>query len=58
MQIAYELTEKDVMRKIVLDEGRRIDGRKTDEVRPLSMKVGILPRTHGSALLQEVKPKR
>ena len=50
MQIAYELTEKDVMRKIVLDEGRRIDGRKTDEVRPLSMKVGILPRTHGSAL--------
>jgi polyribonucleotide nucleotidyltransferase len=50
MQIAFELVKKDVMRKIVLDGGKRIDGRKMDEVRPLTIKVGILPRTHGSAL--------
>lgn len=50
MEMAYELIKKKVMRKIVLDEGKRIDGRKVDEVRPLSIKTGILPRTHGSAL--------
>ena len=50
MEMAYELVTKKVMRKIVLDEGKRIDGRRVDEVRPLSVKVGILPRTHGSAL--------
>jgi polyribonucleotide nucleotidyltransferase len=50
MEMAYELIKKKVMRKIVLDEGKRIDGRKVDEVRPLSIRTGILPRTHGSAL--------
>ncbi len=40
------------MRHLVLDEGRRIDGRKLDEIRPLDMEVGLLPRTHGSALFQ------
>lgn len=50
MEMAYELVKKKVMRKTVLDEGKRIDGRKIDEVRPLSIKTGILPRTHGSAL--------
>ncbi len=50
MEMAYEMVKKEVMRKIVLDEGKRIDGRKVDEVRPLSIKTGVLPRTHGSAL--------
>ncbi|WP_428897434.1 polyribonucleotide nucleotidyltransferase [Parelusimicrobium proximum] len=37
-------------RNLVLDKGVRADGRKTDEIRPLSSIVGILPRAHGSAL--------
>jgi polyribonucleotide nucleotidyltransferase len=39
-------------RRLVLDKGIRIDGRKVDEVRPLSCEVGVLPRTHGSGLFQ------
>jgi len=42
--------ESDVMRNAVLDSGRRIDGRDTKTVRPITSEVGILPRTHGSAL--------
>lgn len=37
-------------RKLVLDKKIRIDGRKTDQIRPLNSKVGLMPRTHGSAL--------
>ena len=37
-------------RKIVVDEHIRIDGRKMDEIRPLSTDIDLLPRTHGSAL--------
>ncbi len=47
----YEI-ERDTMRKMVLEEGVRIDGRKFDEIRPLSAEIGILPRTHGSALFR------
>ncbi len=50
MEMAYELVKKGVVRKIVLDEGKRLDGREVDEVRPLTIKTDILPRTHGSAL--------
>ncbi|NMB91394.1 polyribonucleotide nucleotidyltransferase [candidate division WWE3 bacterium] len=50
MELAFESIKKDVVRKIVLDEGKRIDGRKPTEVRPISINVGVLPRTHGSAL--------
>ena len=50
MEMAFEAIKKDVVRKIVLDEGKRIDGRKPEEVRPISIEVGVLPRTHGSAL--------
>ena len=38
------------LRRLILDEGRRPDGRRADEVRPISCAVGLLPRTHGSAL--------
>lgn len=39
-----------IMRKMVLEEKKRIDGRKLDEIRPIDIEVGLLPRTHGSAL--------
>ncbi|MFH1298326.1 MAG: polyribonucleotide nucleotidyltransferase [Patescibacteria group bacterium] len=40
------------MRANILEKGIRLDGRKPDEIRPISCKTGILPRTHGSALFQ------
>jgi len=42
--------EKDLMRKQILDKGIRLDGRDTKTVRPISIELGLLPRTHGSAL--------
>jgi polyribonucleotide nucleotidyltransferase len=42
--------QKTVCRDLVLKEGRRIDGRKFDEVRPITCEAGLLPRPHGSAL--------
>ncbi|MBA2848235.1 polyribonucleotide nucleotidyltransferase [Thermosulfuriphilus ammonigenes] len=42
--------EKEMMRAMIAREKRRIDGRAFDEVRPISCEVGLLPRTHGSAL--------
>jgi polyribonucleotide nucleotidyltransferase len=48
-EAVYEL-QKYVVRRWLLDEGKRVDGRKLDEMRPLSGEVGFLPRVHGSAL--------
>lgn len=45
----YELN-KEIMRKRILEEGIRPDGRAVEEVRPIWCEVGILPRTHGSAV--------
>ena len=45
----YKL-EKKTVRHMILEEGKRVDGRKLDEIRPLSAEIDILPRTHGSAL--------
>jgi polyribonucleotide nucleotidyltransferase len=42
--------EKDEVRKIILEKNIRTDGRKPDEIRQISCGVGLLPRTHGSAL--------
>ncbi len=42
--------QKIICRNLILKEGRRIDNRKFDEVRPITCEVGILPRPHGSAL--------
>ncbi|MAF96081.1 MAG: polyribonucleotide nucleotidyltransferase [Rhodospirillaceae bacterium] len=42
--------EKNIVRKDILKTGQRIDGRDTKTVRPISVEVGSLPRTHGSAL--------
>lgn len=41
---------KTAMRKMILEDKIRTDGRKPDEIRPLSIEAGVLPRTHGSAL--------
>jgi len=50
MKAAFEDLTRDVLRKQLFSTARRIDGRTSDEIRPLSCNVGILPRTHGSAL--------
>jgi len=42
--------KKNLVRSMILDKGTRIDGRKTTEVRQITSEVGLLPRTHGSAL--------
>lgn len=42
--------ERDLVRRMIIDEGIRSDGRRSDEIRPISSKVGFLPRAHGSAL--------
>lgn len=44
--------ERTEMRNMILAEGRRIDGRKTDEIRPIEIETNVLPSTHGSALFQ------
>ncbi|MBO9519697.1 MAG: polyribonucleotide nucleotidyltransferase [Porphyrobacter sp.] len=50
---ANKLTKKveaDIVRTAILKDGARIDGRKLDQVRPIEISAGFLPRTHGSAL--------
>lgn len=42
--------EKECVREMILKEHKRPDGRKIDEIRPLSCEVGVLPRVHGSAI--------
>jgi len=42
--------DADSMRSMILDEGKRIDGRQADEVRDITCETGVLPRTHGSAV--------
>ncbi|MGD8729405.1 MAG: polyribonucleotide nucleotidyltransferase, partial [Gemmatimonadota bacterium] len=42
--------EKKTMRRRILEKGERADGRGLDEIRPITCEVGVLPRTHGSAL--------
>ena len=48
--LVFESVQYKVFRKIVVNEHIRIDGRKMDEIRPISASIDILPRTHGSAL--------
>jgi polyribonucleotide nucleotidyltransferase len=47
---AFKSAEKEIVRSSILDTKRRIDGRDLSTVRPIVCEVGILPRTHGSAL--------
>ncbi len=48
-EIIHDL-EKDLMRRQILEKGIRLDGRDTKTVRPISIELGLLPRTHGSSL--------
>ena len=41
------------MREMILEEGRRLDGRNTTQIRPITCEVGVLPRTHGSAFIHK-----
>ena len=50
INIIYDKLEYKLFRHIVVSEGIRPDGRKMDEIRPLSAQIDFLPRTHGSAL--------
>ncbi len=47
---ALDALEKKMVRQMILEEGKRIDGRSFEEVRPIECIVGVLPRVHGSAL--------
>ena len=47
---AFKDVKASIVRKNIIQTGERIDGRKTNEVRPILAEVGVLPRTHGSAL--------
>jgi polyribonucleotide nucleotidyltransferase len=48
--LAFDEALKKEIRRGILEEGRRPDGRRTDEIRAISCEVGLLPRTHGSGL--------
>ena len=49
---AFEVVLQETVRRLILDEGVRVDGRGVDDLRPISCEVGLLPRTHGSALFK------
>ncbi|MBO7106919.1 MAG: polyribonucleotide nucleotidyltransferase [Verrucomicrobia bacterium] len=48
-EVFYEI-QSSTVRSLLLDKGQRMDGRAMDEVRPITMDVGILPRSHGSSI--------
>ncbi len=50
MESAFDNLQKAAFRKAILDEGKRADGRGLDDIRTLGAEIGILPRTHGTAL--------
>ena len=47
---AFYYIQKEAVRSLILNNGKRLDGRGFDQIRPISSEVGILPRAHGSAL--------
>lgn len=47
---AFKNVTSKLMREVILNENRRVDGRTCDQVRPIDIEMGLLPRTHGSAL--------
>jgi polyribonucleotide nucleotidyltransferase len=49
-QLAFDKLEKTIIRERIAVQKRRPDGRGTEEIRPISIEVGVAPRTHGSAL--------
>jgi polyribonucleotide nucleotidyltransferase len=49
-ELAFAVAEKEVIRQRIAVQKKRPDGRATDEIRPITIEVGVAPRTHGSAL--------
>ena len=49
---AVEHLEEEVFRRLVTEKGVRVDGRKLDEIRPMYVETGLIPRAHGSGLFQ------
>jgi polyribonucleotide nucleotidyltransferase len=47
---AFYYIQKEAIRSLILDEGKRLDGRKPDDLRQIGGETGLLPRTHGSAM--------
>ena len=52
IKAAFRSLTKAIVRKRIVEEGVRIDGRGTRDIRPLSAEVGVLPSAHGSGLFQ------
>ncbi len=50
VKAAFKKVQSDLMRKMILDENKRSDGRSCDQVRAIDIEMSLLPRTHGSAL--------
>ena len=50
LEEVYYKIQKEIVRKWLIEDHKRVDGRKIDEIRPLASKVGIIPRVHGSGL--------
>ncbi|MGC8971802.1 MAG: polyribonucleotide nucleotidyltransferase [bacterium] len=50
VKMIFKAMERDILERIVLDERSRADGRSFNQLRPISCEVGLLPRTHGSAI--------
>ncbi|MBI4067186.1 polyribonucleotide nucleotidyltransferase, partial [Candidatus Gottesmanbacteria bacterium] len=46
----FDKVAKEIMNDLIVGKGKRVDGRGMEEVRPIEIEVGVLPRTHGSAL--------
>ena len=47
---AFYYIQKEAVRKLILENGKRLDGRNFDQIRSISSEVGVLPRAHGSAI--------
>lgn len=52
VKAAFKDLQKEIMRRRIVQEGVRLDGRRPDELRPISCEVGLVPRAHGSGLFQ------
>lgn len=50
VSFVFKKLEKDHVRNMILQQGIRVDGRKPEEIRPITCEVGVLPRAHGSTL--------
>jgi len=50
VHLVMDKIEYETLRRQILDKGERVDGRKPEDIRPITCEVGLLPRTHGTAL--------